>query len=319
VVPEEIANMSETAAMPSVRKWRTWGGCCFALALLGSFAKPLCSLVNHAARSDLHSHILLVPIVSAYVLWIRRRDLPRSHTVDFSSATVSFVCGVAILLIPYGLKSIGRVLTYNDHLALLTLSFLCWVLAGGFLFLGRHWIRAAVFPIAFLIFMVPMPDAMANILETLSKSASAEVANLFFQISGTPFIRSGTIFQLPNITIEVAQECSGIRSSWVLFITGILAANLFLSSPWRRLVLVALIIPLAILRNAFRIMVIGLLCVHLGPQMIHSPIHRQGGPFFFALSLIPLFYLLWLLRRGEAKVTTPSSKPLCRPNPISAP
>jgi exosortase len=149
--------------------------------------------------------------------------------------------------------------------------------------------------------MVPMPDAMADALETASQYASAEVANVFFQLSGTPILRAGRIFQLPNITIEVAQECSGIRSSWVLLMTSILAANLFLKTSWRRIVLVAFIIPLGILRNGFRILVIGLLCVNLGPQMIHSPIHTRGGPVFFVLSLIPLLLLLWWLRKSEIR------------------
>jgi len=107
------------------------------------------------------------------------------------------------------------------------------------------------------------------------------------------------VFQLPGIVIEVAQECSGIRSSWVLFITSVLASYLFLKSPWRRVALIAFVIPLAILRNGFRILVIGLLCVQIGPHMIHSNILKQGGPLFFALSLVPLFLLLWWLRRGE--------------------
>jgi exosortase len=154
--------------------------------------------------------------------------------------------------------------------------------------------------------MVPMPDAMANALETASKYASAEVANLLFHLSGTPFVRAGLLFQLPTITIEVAQACSGIRSSWVLFITSILAANLFLRGPWRRFALVAFVIPLAILRNGFRIVVIGVLCVHMGPQMIHSPIHSRGGPLFFVLSLIPFFLVLWFLRKGDTR--TPQSK-----------
>jgi len=122
-----------------------------------------------------------------------------------------------------------------------------------------------------------------------------------FHLSNVPFLRAGAVFQLPNITIEVAQECSGIRSSWVLLMTSILAANLFLKTPWRRFALVAFIIPLAILRNGFRILVIALLCVNIGPQMIHSVIHRRGGPIFFALSLIPLFALLWWLRKGETR------------------
>jgi len=188
---------------------------------------------------------------------------------------------------------------------LLTLSFLCCLAAGGFFFFGRGWMRAAAFPVAYFIFMVPMPDAMRDALETASKSAAAEVASLLFHLSGTPFLRAGAIFQLPNITIEVAQECSGIRSSWVLFMTSILAANLFLNTRWRRFALVAFVIPLGILRNGFRILVIGLLCVNVGPQMIHSLIHRRGGPVFFMLSLIPFFLVLWFLRRGDVRTPQP--------------
>ena len=120
-------------------------------------------------------------------------------------------------------------------------------------------------------------------------------------------MRHGTTFELPGIVLQVAQECSGIRSSWVLVITSILASHLFLKSPWRRIVLVAFVIPLGILRNGFRVFVIGMLCVHVGPHMVDSVIHRQGGPFFFALSLVPLFLLLWWLRRGERRAESPGS------------
>src|SRR5919106_3903097 len=153
--------------------------------------------------------------------------------------------------------------------------------------------------------MIPMRDAMADALAQVSATASAEMANFLFNVSGMPFLRAGQVFQLPNITLEVAQECSGIRSSVVLFITSVLAANMFLKTPWRRFVLVAFVIPLGILRNGFRILVIALLCVNIGPQMIHSLIHRRGGPLFFALSLIPLLLVLWWLRRGEVQTRQP--------------
>jgi exosortase/archaeosortase family protein len=87
----------------------------------------------------------------------------------------------------------------------------------------------------------------------------------------------------------------------VLVITSVLASQLFLDSPWRRLVLVAFVIPLGIIRNGFRILVIGLLCVYVGPHMIDSAIHSQGGPLFFVLSLGPLFAVLWWLRCGELR------------------
>jgi exosortase len=160
---------------------------------------------------------------------------------------------------------------------------------------------AAAFPILFLIFMVPLPDGVVSWLETASVLGSADVSAFLFNITGTPLLREGTLFTLPTITLKVAQECSGIRSSWVLFITSLLASDLFLERPWRRIVLVAFVIPLAIVRNGFRILVIGLLCVHVGPHMIDGVIHHRGGPIFFVLSLGPLFLLLSWLRRQEQR------------------
>ena len=75
------------------------------------------------------------------------------------------------------------------------------------------------FPVAFLTFMVPLPDAAVNWLEKASVLASAE-AGLFFNLTGTHLVRRGTGFELPGMVPRVAQECSGIRSSWVLFMTG---------------------------------------------------------------------------------------------------
>ena len=301
MIPTRIENISDPAPAKRKQIWRFWSGACFAVLLLAAFAQPLLMLISHAARSQLHSYILLVPFVSAYLLYIRRDQLPKNYVVDVPLAIISLAGGFGVFAFTYCLTFAGRAPAINDRLALLTLSFLCCLGAGGFFFFGRTWMRAAAFPLAYLIFMVPMPDAMADALETASKYASTEVANVLFHLSGTPFLRAGLFFQLPNITIEVAQECSGIRSSWVLLMTSILAGNLFLKTPWRRFALVAFVIPLGILRNGFRILVIGLLCVNVGPQMIHSLIHRRGGPVFFVLSLIPLLLLLWWLRKGETR------------------
>ena len=296
-----LENLS--ASMTSDRRttWRFWGGACYVILLLGAFGEPLLALADYAAHSSLHSYILLIPLVSAYLLYLRRDQLPRKHAPDFSLGIILLTCGLGLLLFIRWPNLVGDVTADSYHLTLLALSFLCCLIAGGFVLLGRQWMRAAAFPIGYLIFLVPMPDAMVNALETASKYASAEVANILFHLSGITFLREGLFFQLPNIGIQVAQECSGIRSSWVLLVTSILASHLFLKTPWRRIVFVAFVIPLGILRNGFRIFVIGLLCVKEGPQMIHSLIHRRGGPAFFLLSLIPFLLLLWWLHNRETR------------------
>jgi exosortase C (VPDSG-CTERM-specific) len=281
----------------------------FAILLTVAFSQSLAALARHAAETDLHSHILLIPFISAYLLFIGRAQLPKEYAFSLGWIALLLLGGIAALLGGIGL--FNPALSENDSLSFMAFSIVCFLTAGGFLLMGWKWMAAAAFPFGFLIFMVPLPDAVVNSLETASKLASAEVAALLFSITGTPTLREGTVFQLPGIALEVAQECSGIRSSWVLFITSVLASFLFLKSPWRRVVLVAFVIPLGILRNGIRILVIGLLCVHVDPQMIHSVIHKQGGPVFFALSMLPLFLLLWWLRKGERLRATNLSD-LCR-------
>jgi exosortase C (VPDSG-CTERM-specific) len=260
------------------------------------FVRPLVGLMRHAGQFELHSHIPLVPFIVGYLLWVQRR--PRAMPFRTSVGGTTLFAGTGVVALAAALLWRGG-LSANDDLAIKAFAFVCLVWAGGFLLLGSRWMASAAFPLSLLAFMVPMPDAMANALEIASMRASADVAAWFLTITGTPLLRDGQVFALPGIVLEVAQECSGIRSSWVLFITSLLASHLFLNSPWRRFWLVAFVIPLGIVRNGFRILVIGLLCVHVGPHMIDSVIHRHGGPLFFVLSLGPLFLLLWWLRRKE--------------------
>ena len=252
----------------------------------------------YSAQSPLLSYIPLVPAVAAYLLYIRRTKLTTAYRSSIGGAVVLGVIAGAALAAAIGLS--GR-LSVNDGLALTTLAYVCVVAAGGFLVLGSRWMASAAFPVGFLLFMIPLPDAVVYSIESASVLASADVSAWLFRVTGTPLLRDGTVLALPGIVLQVARECSGIHSSWVLLITSLVASHLFLDSPWRRLILVAFVIPLAIVRNSVRILTIGLLCVHVGPHMIESYIHRRGGPIFFALSLIPLFLLLVWLRRRERR------------------
>jgi exosortase C (VPDSG-CTERM-specific) len=186
-----------------------------------------------------------------------------------------------------------------DALALQMGSLIAMVVAGLCWFRGGAYVRRHAFALAFLAFVIPMPTAVEEGLEIFFQSASAEAAYWMFQLSRTTLLRSGRTFELPGLTIEVAQECSGIRSSYVLFMVSLLAGHILLRSHWRRSMLAVLVIPLGILRNGFRILTISLLTIHVDPQVIHGPLHHRGGPVFFALSLVPFFALVWWMRRGE--------------------
>jgi exosortase len=187
----------------------------------------------------------------------------------------------------------------DDYLFVMMLSFLLFAAAGGFYFAGLGVMKTIAFPAALLMFMAPVPVWVRNGIEVFFQYASAEASYFLLSLIGTPVYREGLVFTLPGIVIRVAQECSGVRSSVVLFITSLIASHMFLRTTWKRAVLTLFVIPLAIVRNAIRIITIALLCVHVSPDMIDSAIHKRGGPLFFGLSLIPFFILLVWLKRTE--------------------
>lgn len=291
------SSASISGERPRQLVWFAW----LAAILTLAFALPLFGMVRYALSTELHSHAPLIPFIAAYLVWLgRHHPLPRPSGSP-ALAVVPFVVAVMALKPVLFPATAAAPLKPNDFFALTTFSYLCFLWAGGLLVLGFGFLRSFLFPAGFLIFMVPLPTVVENALEVFFQHSSAHAAHLLFALTGMSFFRDGLFFELPGITLQVAQECSGIRSSLVLFITSLLAAQMFLQSPVRRAVIVLFVIPLAIVRNAFRIVTIGWLCVKISPDMIESWIHHRGGPLFFALSLVPFFLLLFWLRRGELR------------------
>jgi exosortase C (VPDSG-CTERM-specific) len=279
---------------------RSFGGFVVFVALIGwLFSGTLAALFQHALSRDLHSHIILIPFVSAYLIFLKRAELeplPCGLPLVGGAIVLTGLVGAGLLTI---FAQVGW--SENDLLAAWTSVILILLLGGAVGFLGWRWLRVITFPVALLVFVIPLPDAAVAGLERVLVAASAEVSHWMFLLSGTPVFRDGHSLHIPGIVLEVARECSGIRSTWVLVITSMIAAYLFLQNPWYRTLLIAIVLPLGIIRNALRIWVIGLLCVHLGPEMIHSWVHHRGGPVFFAGSLVPLCALGWFLRKRELR------------------
>jgi len=265
------------------------------------FGPTWLELVAHALRHELHSHVLLIPLVSVYLIYLKRSTLSGRWQSSWAAGFAWVACGLLVMFVVSPQVSVS--LSVNDFLAVRVAALLMTGFGLILLVVGWPRTRLLLFPVAVLVFMIPLPDAAVAGLEDLLVVASARVSHGLFLVSGVPIFRDGQSLQIPGVVLEVARECSGIRSSWVLFITSSIAAYLFLSTPWRRGALMALVIPLGILRNAVRIWVIGMLCVHYGADMIHGRIHREGGPVFFALSLVPLFLSGWWLHRQEFRKT----------------
>ena len=270
-----------------------------ALAVTAAFIEPLWKLTRFTAKSSLFSHILLMPFVSAYLIWQTPKELRWPRATPSIWALVAAALGLALLALYWFILRPHGPLAEPDYLSLMTTAYLCLLLGGALACFGAGLVRTLGFPIGLCVFMIPWPTAFTDAVETLLQAASAEAASMLLTVSGTPVLRDGLVFKLPGITLRVAQECSGVHSSLVLFITGLLAGHLLLRSRWRRWALALAVIPLGILRNGFRILTIAMLCVHVDPSMIDSPIHRRGGPLFFVLSLIPFFLLLLWFRKAE--------------------
>jgi exosortase C (VPDSG-CTERM-specific) len=289
----------ETLAVQiEIRWWRLVFG--IAILVIG-FGAPICQLVQFAAHSELYSQILLVPFITAYLIWLKRNALPSGAQPAARTAVTFIGAGLALLAAFWFARPVGSLHT-EDYLAWVLSAFLLLLVGVCCSVLSAATMRALAFPLGLLIFIVPIPTILMDWITSFLQNGSATMAYGMFVLSGMPVAKDGLIFHLPGMNLEVAPECSGIHSTLSLLITSLLAGYLFLRSPWKRALLSLAVVPLALLRNGFRVFTIGQLCVRIGPEMIHSYIHRRGGPIFFALSLLPLFLFLILLRKSERRL-----------------
>lgn len=133
----------------------------------------------------------------------------------------------------------------------------------------------------------------------LLQAGSAIVATWLFRFLKVPALREGFILHLPTLDLEVATECSGIRSSVVLLITTLLVGQFGLRSFWAKSLLVLSVVPVVILKNGVRIVTIALLTMYVDRRFLHGWLHRSGGIVFYLLGLLALVPVLMLLKRTE--------------------
>lgn len=279
----------------------------YGVLLSVAFFGPLTNFLRFAFAEDRNSYLVLIPAISAYLIWSQRRALHQSP----ASLPFALLFGAVGGFAAWQSRSL---VTANpaDQLSLLVLAYLAFLMAGAFFFFGFKSLRPIAFPAAFLVFAIPMPTAFANAIEIFLQHASAEAASWMLSLTGIPFFRENLQFKMPGVSIRVAQECSGYNASFTLFILSALAGHLCLRTTWKKWLLTLVVIPLAVLRNAFRITTLSFLSVKFDPAWLDSPLHHRGGPLFFALSLIPFFLLLLLLRKSDAVKAVNHQNPLAK-------
>jgi exosortase len=258
---------------------------------------PLASLFTLALRNEQYTHILLILPISAALIFLQWKP-PAGPSV--SSAAI----GSALLLIAV-MARVAMVwieLSSPDvQLSLNILALVAWWIGAFLACFGAGAFRRALFPLCFLLWMVPLPEFLLDPLVSLLQQGSAASAHLFFAVAGFPVEQRGTLLHIPGLTLEVAPECSSIRSSMMLLVTSMVCAQLLLRSFWRKAVVVAVAIPLCVVKNGLRIFALGVLATKVDPGFLTGRFHRQGGIIFLLIALLGIFLLLWILRRGEGQ------------------
>ena len=260
------------------------------------FWKALRALVAFSLSHESSSHVVLIPLLSLYFVYMERSRIFRVVRASPISGGAVVLAAIALYLLVVNHFSVQDPEQFLPGAALSIV--MLWL--GGFLLCygGEAWRRGS-FSLLFLLLIVPLPPAILGRIIHLLQQGSTEIAFLLLKAVGIPVLRQGFILSVPTVTIEVAKECSGIRSSLALFITCLLAAHLFLRTKWKMLVFVLMAFPLAIIKNGIRITTLTLLSIYVDPRFLTGNLHHEGGFVFFFLALLILFPVFLLLEKSE--------------------
>jgi exosortase len=290
------ATLAERASGRSTKAHIAFGALVIVSTIV--FWRTLGAWFAYSLNNQSGSHIVLIPLVSAFLIFRERQRI-------FSSVRPSVIAGIGVILTGVALfwTATRGPMSWqgNESLSAAALAILLiWV--GGFLSsYGLAAARAAAFPLLFLLLMIPLPERFLNWTIELLQRGSTEVSYLLFNLVGVPALRQGFVISVPGISIEVAAECSGIRSSLALLITCLLAAHLYLRTPWKIVAFILLVLPLSVIKNGIRIVTLTLLSLYVDPRFLTGSLHRDGGVVFFLLALLLLFPVFVLFERSERR------------------
>lgn len=238
------------------------------------------------SHSD-NSHGFLVPVIAGYFVWSRKEQL-KSVVIGSSwwgGMLLFFSLAVHLLSYAGGIAFISRVALVTS---LLGLVWFC---------MGNEFVDALVFPILFLLFMIPIPYSLMNHvalpLQTMATQLSAKIIGM----CSIPFLREGNMLYFVGSQLEVAEACSGIRSLMALSMIAC-ALSVMMNVNWKKkAALITSSIPIALLANVLRIAGTGILAHYFGDKVARGFLHEFSGIMVFIIGLASLLGVSTLMTR----------------------
>ena len=255
-------------------------------------------LFTFSLNSELYTYIPAIPLISLYFLCVNRKTIFADLSWNWRAGAFLIASGIALSFLA---RRIGG-LDENDYLSLAMSGVVLWVFGVFVAAYGSRSFRKALFPLLILVFVIPVPTPILDALVELLRIGSTLAAHLLFKLTGVPVYREGFFFSVPGTTVEVAKECSGIRSAVALVITSLLGGNLFLRKGWSRVILTLSVFPITIFKNALRITTLTLLAAYVDPRFVKGAwLHKSGGIPFFLVGLVLIAPVLWALWKNEKR------------------
>jgi exosortase len=275
----------------------------FVIWLAGSIAiswTGFAALLHYSFGNDDASHILLIPFISAWLMFIDRRRIFKSLSSDVAVGLALLIAGMAAVL--------WSIRTQPTSPSLCALGLVMVWIAGFAMAFGREALKAARFALLFLFLFIPLPEVLLNRVVYFLQKGSAEISALLFGLTPLPVLRDGFVFHLPRFSIEVARECSGIRSSIALLVLAILVGHFFLRTWWKQAVFLLAGFVVMIVKNGIRIVTLTVLATYVDPGFLYGNLHREGGVVFFMIGLLLMVPVFWILQTGEHAPDVPAVK-----------
>jgi exosortase D (VPLPA-CTERM-specific) len=263
--------------LPNIAVSRAWLlGCIAALLAVVAFREALINLVWHWTTQEEYSHGYLIPLVTGWLLWVRRSALAASIARPAWIGTAL----VALAMFVHVIGQLGPIFIFSQLAFVVAL--LGIILATG----GFPLLRVSFAPVIFLIFAIPLPSFIIANLSLELQLISSWLGVAFIKFFEVPVYLEGNLIDLGTYKLQVVDACSGLRYLFPLFSLSFLAAYLFHAPVWQRALVLFSSIPITIVMNGFRIGLVGMTVDRWGPRMADHALHFFEGWLIFVASAL---------------------------------